>query len=332
MDKAILDIIEEIIELIESENVEAYAYDGQKFHIIDKYNNIDFQAKLSNNNYYFKDNISGLSFTKVKKYINDNTTVQQILIEEDKEKCYYSYLERDGYVCLVRAIRVDADEKDSLVCNNMNVLNQSWKDIVEYADEHFDNITNLDEIEAREFNPNESDAEEIADEEDEEIRRKFGITDEFEDAEIDDDECSDGVEYDSEEDDYDYEMNQIEENEKYGLSDVFENNTIQDYQMYIVKKEEYENDSRKYDQSEDHLPISEYTEAVEEYYSNYQLHINGKTIDGEAKARIIADCEAAVDEKAYDSNMFDHAVTNLKAVLEAVQKTDDVNKKDEYEI
>ena len=58
MENALLDIIEEIIEMLEEGNYDSYAYDNNRFHIIDRYNNIDFEAKLCNNNYYFKDNIS----------------------------------------------------------------------------------------------------------------------------------------------------------------------------------------------------------------------------------------------------------------------------------
>ena len=348
MDNVLLDIIEEIIELIEDEKAETYAYSGNKFNIIDKENNIDFQAKLSNNNYYFKDNISGLSYMKVKKYINDNTKIQQLLIEEDKEKCYYSYLERDGYVTLVRAIRTDGEK--SLVCNNMNVLNHTWEEIEEYADECFENITNLDDIKAIEYNPNQEDEEEIAEREDEEIAKVFGNVDDIQDGyaveededlyenEYYDDDEPESEYYDEDdelenedENEYEYEFNQIEENEKYGLSDIFEKNSIEDYETYIDKKEECAKNGERYNQNEDNLPMGEYSETIEEYYSNYTLVINGKEVDGQAKTRIIADCEAAIDEKAYDSSMFDMAVINLKAVLEALQKNIETNMKDGYE-
>lgn len=69
MDNALLDIIEEIIEILEDDNYDAYVYNNNKFTFIDKYNNIDFEAKLSNNNYYFKDNISGISFMKTKNNV-----------------------------------------------------------------------------------------------------------------------------------------------------------------------------------------------------------------------------------------------------------------------
>lgn len=295
MNKALLDIIDEIIDSLENESFESFVYDNDKFYIVDKYNNIDFQAKLGNNNYYFRDNISGMSFMKVKKYINDNTSIQQILIQNEKEKCYYSYLERNGYIRLVRALRIEGN--DSLVCNNFNVLNQSWKEIAKYADECFEDISNMDDIQATYIG--------VDVESDEEL------------SEIEDDEYDE--EYDDE-DDYDYELDQIDENEKYGLSDVFEQNSIQAYQTYILAKEEYESKGEKYNQNKDRLPIGDYSEEIEDYYSSYQLWINKKEITGQAKCRIIADCEAAADENAFDSSMFDQAVINLKSVIEALQK------------
>ena len=340
MNNVLLEIIEEIIELFEDEKVKTYAYGNGKFHIIDKKNNIDFQAKLGNNNYYFKDNISGISFIKVKKYINSNTTIQQILIEENNENCYYSYLERDGYVSLVKAVRVEGE--DSLVCNNFNVLNHTWEEIAEYADECFENIDNLNSINAVEFEQYEDYEKAIAEMEDNEIYNAFGYEYETEDEYDDedeyeydyedeyedeyDDEYDDEYEYDNPDDYYDindeytYELKQIEDNERYGLSDVFEQNSIKDYETYIIRKEECEENGERYNQGEDHLPISEYSEAIDEYYSDYSLRINGNEIDGEAKVRIIADCEAAIDEKAFESNMFDYAAINLKSVIEAVQK------------
>ena len=319
MNNVLLDIIEEIIELFEDEKVKSYAYNNGKLHIIDRKNNIDFQAKLSNNSYYFKDNISGMSFIKVKKYINSNTTIQQILIEENTEKCYYSYLERGGYVSLVRTIRVEGE--DSLVCNNFNVLNHTWEEIAEYADECFENIDKSDSINIAEPEQDENYEDAIAEREDDAIYNVFGYEeydDEYE-GEYEDNEDNLDEYYDID-DEYTYELKQIEDNEKYGLSNVFEQNSIKDYETYIIKKEECAKNGERYDQRDDHLPISEYSEAINEYYSMYSLKINGKKIEGEAKVRIIADCEAAVDENAFESNTLDYGAACLKSVIDAVQK------------
>lgn len=325
MDNALLDIIEEIIEILEDDNYDAYVYNNNKFTFIDKYNNIDFEAKLSNNNYYFKDNISGISFMKTKKYIDDNTTMQQMLIQQEQENCYFAYLERNGYVSLVRVARIEGT--DSLICNNMNVIGQPWDDISKYADECFETIDHLDDIEAIMFVPEEdNDITFTADMEDKEIKRKFGITDE----EIDEEYAEDSVD-DYEEDDYEYETNQIEENSESGLSDMFESNSIQDYETYIENKEQCEANGEKYDQNNDNLPMGGYSEAIEEYYSNYKLFVNKHEVDGQAKCRIIADCEAAVDEKAYQSGLFDAAVIELSAVLQALQKQKTSEKNNDIE-
>lgn len=310
MENALVDIIDEIIDMLEDDKYESYMYEDNKFHIIDKYNNIDFQAKLGNNNYYFKDNISGLSFIKTKKYLNDNTTIQQLFIEENDEKCFYSFLERNGYVSLVRAIRIEGN--DSLVCNNFNVLNHTWEEIKKYADGCFEDISDMEDVKSIEFTPDDDFLTEIAEEEDEFSRKEL-----YFDA-------------DENEDDQ-YESEQLEENEMYGLSDLFEKNTINDYETYITRKQECEENDEKYNQKEDRLPIGGFSEAIEDYYANYQLVINGREIDGQAKCRIIGDCEAAVDEKSYDSGSFDQAAINLRVVLNSIQKETNSNVNDDYE-
>lgn len=154
MEERFIEIIEKIIELIESDKSKAYAYSNNKFHIIDKDNNIDFQAKLCNNNYYFKDNINNLTYIKTIKYLDSDTTIQQILLEEGNEKCYYSFLERDSYTSLARMIRVNNEE--SLVCTNTEIVNHTWKEILDYANTifepvfdgyDFDNPDDMDNIE-----------------------------------------------------------------------------------------------------------------------------------------------------------------------------------------
>ena len=235
MDNALLDIIEEIIEMLEDEKYDSYVYDNNRFHIIDRYNNIDFEAKLSGNNYYFKDNISGMSYIKTMKFLNDKTTIQQILIQLENEKCFYSCLERKGYVNLARVIRVEGE--DSLVCGNLNILNHTWEEILEYADECFEDIDNMDKIKAIELTPEDSEEVQLlADMEDEKIENEFGYTDD-EEIDIDDD-------FDEENDDYEYEMNQIDENDQSGLFDIFEKNTIKDYETYIYNKEKSERNGK----------------------------------------------------------------------------------------
>lgn len=146
MEDRIVETIEKIIDLIENNNCKAYMYDKNRFHVIDKENNIDFEAKLAFNNYYYKDNINKLTYIKTKKYLGNDFTVQQILIEDENnnEKCYYSYLECDSQTSLICVIR--NDEKSSLICSNNEIVNHSWKDILEYAKETFEPIDNSADI------------------------------------------------------------------------------------------------------------------------------------------------------------------------------------------
>jgi hypothetical protein len=146
MEDGIVETIEKIIDLIENNNCKAYMYDKNRFHVIDKENNIDFEAKLAFNNYYYKDNINKLTYIKTKKYLGNDFTVQQILIEDENnnEKCYYSYLECDSQTSLICVIR--NDEKNSLICSNNEIVNHSWKDILEYAKETFEPIDNSADI------------------------------------------------------------------------------------------------------------------------------------------------------------------------------------------
>lgn len=333
MGNVLLDIIDEIMDKLEENNFDAYTYTKRKFHIVDKNENIDFQAKLGNNNYYFKDNIRGLSVIKTKKYLNDNTTIQQLFIEEDKEKCFYSYLERNGYVNLVRAIRIDGN--DSLVCNNFNVLNHTWDEIKEYADSCFEDTSDMEDVQSVEFAPDDEFLTKIAEQEDDSIRKEFysdaDENEEYSEYYEEDDEYEHDYEYEDDEEDDEYESAQIEENEKYGLSDLFEKNTIHDYETYITRKQECEENGEKYNQNEDNLPIGGFSEAIEDYYSDYKLIINGREINGQAKCRIIGDCEAAADERAFDSIEFDQAAINLMAVLTAAQKESNTKKNDDYE-
>ena len=185
MEDRMIDTIEKIIDLIENNNCKAYMYDKNRFHVIDKENNIDFEAKLAFNNYYYKDNINKLTYIKTKKYLGNDFTVQQILIEDENnnEKCYYSYLECDSQTSLICVIR--NDEKSSLICSNNEIVNHSWKDILEYAKETFEPIDNSADIaDEDDVYFDDEDDEDINDdyEEDEMDEIDDDIKDDFEDG------------------------------------------------------------------------------------------------------------------------------------------------------
>ena len=326
MEAVLIDIMKEIIDLVEEEKMDIYGYKNDKFYIIDRDNNIDFQAKLSPNNYYIKDNISEISIIKVKKYINKNTTVQQILIEDEDEKCFYSFIERDNYTKLVRAIRTDG--KSQFVCNNLDVLNHSWKEIEGYADEIFEDREDMDDIPTTKLEISEI-AEGLSKLEDDIIKDAFGYGEDYDNEYYEDyeEDYEEDLISDTEEDynkKFDYELKQIEENEKYGLSNIFENNRIQDYEKYYLKTKKEMTDD--YEEA-----TKEYTEALEGYYKGYQLIINGTVIEGKAKERIIADCEAAVEDKAFEFNKYDTIISEFKAVIDAVQRRDFPDDNDDLE-
>ena len=66
MEEELLGLIEKVLELMENDECKSYVYTKNRLHIIDKEENIDFEAKLSNNNYYFKDNINNNMYIFVK--------------------------------------------------------------------------------------------------------------------------------------------------------------------------------------------------------------------------------------------------------------------------
>ena len=75
--------VDKIVELLESGEDSLYTYDEDKkiFKMFDKKRDINLTAKLEKNNFYFKDDISGKVYIFVKKYLNKNTTIQQILMD-----------------------------------------------------------------------------------------------------------------------------------------------------------------------------------------------------------------------------------------------------------
>ena len=64
MEEIIMNEIDVIIQMLEESEYDAYTFSDNKLHIIDKEKEIDFQAKLANNNYYFKDNIRDFLYMK----------------------------------------------------------------------------------------------------------------------------------------------------------------------------------------------------------------------------------------------------------------------------
>ncbi|MBR3673086.1 MAG: hypothetical protein IKN65_02170 [Clostridia bacterium] len=180
MEERIVDTVDTIIKLIENDEFKVYKYDNKKFHIIDKEKNIDFQAKLANNNYYFRDNINNLTYIKTRKFLGRDFTVQQILVEDGTEKCYYSFLERDYQTSLISVVSTDEDM--SLTCTNTEVVDHDWKDIMAYAKEIFEDIKDYSDEDEEGLAEEDLDEDELAEEE-------FD-NDELNDEELDDDDES----------------------------------------------------------------------------------------------------------------------------------------------
>ena len=124
--------IDEIVELLESEEDSLYTYDEDKkiFKIFDKKRNINLIAKLEKNNFYFKDNISGKVYILVKKYLNKNTTIQQILIDDASDRYYCMFAEKNNDIELIRVVEKMQD--DVMSCTNTDLLNKNGDEIIEY--------------------------------------------------------------------------------------------------------------------------------------------------------------------------------------------------------
>lgn len=144
MEEKLASILEKITDLIESDNYKAYKFFANRLLFIDKDEKINMQVKLGHNNYYIKDNINNLTYIKTKKYLDDDTKLEQILMIDGTDKEYYSYIERDLYTSLARVIKTHG--KDKIVCTNTNIADQNWKDILQYSYSIFE-FENDDDIE-----------------------------------------------------------------------------------------------------------------------------------------------------------------------------------------
>ena len=333
MEEIIMNEIDVIIQMLEESEYDAYTFSDNKLHIIDKEEEIDFQAKLANNNYYFKDNIRDFLYMKSKKYIDDNTTIQQIIIEKSGDNYYFCFLERDTYNQMIRTIK--SSKNDVLDCRNLAVMNCSWDEMIQYADtvfEDLEEIKKIDKVFNQNFNYNKLDDSyfigKLENKKEDEYDEEINDVDEYNDEEIigiDEDEYENEYENEYEDEyeendeideiDYKQEFEQIDENMKSGLSNVFEDNSIKQYLKYIQQKLKEEKEL------DDECNANEYSEAYKQYYDEYQVKINNQKIDGTAKCRIVADCEASVDQNSYDSILIDEGVVNLKSVVQAVQKS-----------
>lgn len=304
MEDELIEIIEKVIALLEDDNYKVYQYSNNKFHIIDNEQKIDFEAKLCNNSYYFKDNINNLTYIKVKKYLDKNTTIQQIIMETESEKCYYSFLERSNYTSVVKAIRSRKDE--ILECTNTNVANKKWEDIIKYADSVF------------EFINSKPTKEDIG------LFQSYfeSMLDIITDHEADENEFIDD-EYLDDEEDYD-------NDDDYGFDDQDDEDGYD-----LDNPDEFDNEELGFDNADNSDSLNDDTESPEksvlqkqfdDYYEKFELRINKEIIEGQRKSNLVASCEAAIDEICFDSITLDEAVNNIRVVLDSKVKKEELEK------
>ena len=158
--------VDQIIELLESGENSLYTYDEDKkiFKMFDKKRNINLTAKLEQDNFYFKDSISGKVYIFVKSHLNKNTTIQQILMNYGSDRYYCMYAEKNNELELMRA--VEKTQNDIMICTNKDLDNKTKDEIIKYMNE-------TDEYEEDNDNPELQDEEEHNKLSDEEILEEF---------------------------------------------------------------------------------------------------------------------------------------------------------------
>lgn len=305
------DIIERIIDLIENNEYTAYKFWENRLLFIDKEQNIDLQAKLGYNNYYIKDNITNSTYIKTTKYLDTDTKIQQILIENENEKCYYSFLERDSYTSLARVIKVRGN--DTIVCNNNNIVGQTWEDVLKYSRSIYD-FESYD-IESEDIDSFESYFEDlinrasaensISADNYEEIPKEYikDYTDDY------DDECED--EYDNEYDeDYD---------------EDYDNDVDNDY--------DYDEDESNYDDEyENSVDSEKETEQLErnknsnKVFEKFTLYSNGQEVDENFRGRMIYELANSIEIIFDESILLDQVISDLKVVIDSKNKHEELEK------
>lgn len=158
--------VDQIIELLESGENSLYTYDEDKkiFKMLDKKRNINLTAKLEQDNFYFKDSISGKVYIFVKSHLNKNTTIQQILMNYGSDRYYCMYAEKNNELELMRV--VEKTQNDIMICTNKDLDNKTKDEIIKYMNE-------TDEYEEDNDNPELQDEEEHNKLSDEEILEEF---------------------------------------------------------------------------------------------------------------------------------------------------------------
>lgn len=241
MENLFVEKIDQIIDEIESGDSNFYYYKDNNFHYIDNKKHIDFAAKVGNNSFSFKDNELGVTYIYSKKYLNEETTIQKIIVDDyDNKKCYI-FMENDTLVHMLAYISTSNTE--SIVCKNKAAFDKDEEELIQYSNEMFGK---------RDLNS-----------------------------------YSDDEEYDDFEDD-----------------------------------EEYDDFEEEFDDLADERDIAGeiLRDAIEEYYTQYDLKINNIKMDNKQKSICIPKYELEIEEVYYNCIILNEGMQNLKMVLEAIRQ------------
>lgn len=308
--------VDQIIELLESGENSLYTYDEDKkiFKMFDKKRNINLTAKLEQDNFYFKDSISGKVYIFVKSHLNKNTTIQQILMNYGSDRYYCMYAEKNNDLELMRV--VEKTQNDIMICTNTDLDNKTKDEIIKYMNETINNkpyvYREYEEVDAQEYEGWDYGK---VDNELNYAQQESEYDDEQENGEYDYDQGNSEYDYDQEDSEYDY----AQEDGEY--EDNLESE--QDSSEWDIEQEddEYEedNDNPKLQDEEEHNKLSD-EEILEEFFSSYKVIYNNEEIEGEEKREIVLESEEILDEYYYDSLTMNNVAKVLTETLKNMQR------------
>ena len=134
MEEKYLCLISEIIEMIDTKTFDSLLYDGNKFHIIDTKRKIDLEAKFGENNFYLKDNIGNFLYMYSKEYIDNLTSIRQVLFDDGFDKNYISFFKRYNDLGIIRVAKKISDVE--IICSNYEILGKGKENLLEYIDKY----------------------------------------------------------------------------------------------------------------------------------------------------------------------------------------------------
>lgn len=315
MEKEIMNLIDKVIEMLEDDEFQSYFYTNNRFHIVNEDEDIDLEAKIYNNNFYFKDNVNKLLYMYTKKYLDKDTSIQKILINNDAGQFFYSYLERYCFTKLLGLIRKEG--KDFIKYVNKDLIKSSDKELIKFADENLSEYSRYgsktdDKMDIKDYakhyfesHSNKEDdypeLEELSNEdllEDEEFIDEFDEFDEFDDFDE-----NDKIVFEED----------IDDEEMVTASSTFEGKTISEYKEAIDEQAKTYKMVKYTNQKED-------KKLLLDYYKNVEIIVNNKIIQGTEKIIMAGDSDVIVEEKYLDAVLVCEYASNLKMVLDEKEK------------